>query len=379
MAKRTPKNSAPDPDRGVSIFINVSPQTSQVQAIARDPISTPNELPIPQDTKTEAASAKPATTSQETIDPRDHNTGIAPSSTELKDSVHPQSTEASPSIPPESTTNTDQQTLYPFIYKDAKKQKIEDIEIQSDLANVPLSKIHFSRIYGKDLTFHNVDFKYSIFDDCYLRNCKFIGCDFTGATFKSSNLRGTHFSGCAFRYSSWEKTIVDEDILRDCLPPEENIANDLVRSLRVNFAQIGNYTAVNKAASIEVTLTRIHYYKAAYSGETYYRNKYSGLNRFSVILQHCKLKFLDALWGNGESIYKILISILVVLSTATLIQHVITPSITISEVAGSIVSVFWGISTSHKVDWIIVLSLVILRLFFFGLFMAVVVKRLARR
>ena len=126
------------------------------------------------------------------------------------------------------------------------------------------------------MAFFDVSFKQCDFANCYFRNCRFIRCNFTGATIKESNFRGSQFEECNFRYTSWEKTILDEHFLDTCLPSEENLARDLARSLRVNFSQIGNYDAVNKAASIEVSLTGQHLYNAAYSRQSYYRSKYKG-------------------------------------------------------------------------------------------------------
>ena len=154
-----------------------------------------------------------------------------------------------------------------------------------------------------------MSFKQSEISDCYFRNCRFIRCDFTGANISRSNFRGAQYEECKFQYSTWEHTQLDEEFLYNCLPSEENLARDLVRSLRVNFGHIGNYAAVNRAASIEVALTGQHLYHAAYSKQSYYRSKYKGWDRVTHIIRHARWKALDLLWGNGESIFRILISI----------------------------------------------------------------------
>ena len=202
--------------------------------------------------------------------------------------------------------------------RDNKKPRIEDAEFTDDLSDDDFTRHDLVRVFAVKKVFTKVSFKQSNFVGCYFRNCRFIGCDFTGAFVKESNLRGSQFENCTFRYTSWEKSHLDDDFLDHCLPSEENLARDLVRSLRVNFADIGNYEAVNRAASIEVHLTGRHLYKAAYSNESYYRSKYKGWQRISHAAQHVRWKALDLLWGNGESIVRILISSLLAISAVSI-------------------------------------------------------------
>lgn len=139
-----------------------------------------------------------------------------------------------------------------------KKAIIENKEFLGEVRGENLSLTELTRVYAVGVTFVDVNFKQSNFSLCYFRNCRFIKCDFPGAHISESNFRGSQFEECDFRYTTWEKTFLDEHFLDTCLPSEENLARDLVRSLRVNFSQIGNYEAVNKAASIEVSLTGQH-------------------------------------------------------------------------------------------------------------------------
>jgi len=145
-------------------------------------------------------------------------------------------------------------------YRDNKKIKLEDVEFTTDISNEDFSRHDFVRVFAVGRVFTKISFKQVNFSTCYFRNCRFIGCDFTGAFVKETNLRGSQFENCTFRYVAWEKSQLDDDFLDCCLPSEENLARDLVRSLRVNFSEIGNYEAVNRAASIEVDLTGKHTY-----------------------------------------------------------------------------------------------------------------------
>jgi uncharacterized protein YjbI with pentapeptide repeats len=106
----------------------------------------------------------------------------------------------------------------------------------------------FVRLVAKEKRFTKVDFKKSIFDTCYLRNCKFDSCDFTGCRFVATNLHGSTFSGCKFDYSTFERTLVDADILSTECPGYENlkwgvrpyVANELPATWRRRVCQQGH-------------------------------------------------------------------------------------------------------------------------------------------
>lgn len=260
-----------------------------------------------------------------------------------------------------------------------KKAVIENKEFLGEVRDENLSLKELTRVFAVDVTFLNVSFKQSVFSLCYFRNCRFIRCDFTGANIKESNLRGSQFEECNFKYTTWEKTFLDEHFLDTCLPSEENLARDLVRSLRVNFSQIGNYEAVNKAASIEVSLAGQHLYHAAYSRQSYYRAKYKGWSRLAYAIAHVRWKALDLIWGNGESIVRVAVSGLAVILIASLLLmggHSQTP---FQEAFWTAFCNFWGIQTATNIPNAYVVTLTIIRFVLFGLFMAILIKRLSRR
>ncbi len=263
--------------------------------------------------------------------------------------------------------------------KEHIKRQIKDQEIEHDVEGEDCTHHEFTRVYAIQKTFNKVTFKQCNLLSCYFRNCRFIDCDFIGAIFKETNLIGSQFVNCNLKYTFWDKTIVDEAILGSCLPPEENLARDLVRSLRVNFAQIGNFQAVNKAAAIEVKLTGKHLFNAAYSKQGYYRKKYTGLARLRMCLEHAKWKVLDLLWGNGESLLRVMIWGIVTMLAFAIIFLLKYPERTFWENVGSAVSVFWGVKAQHDVSAAFAVPATILRFFLFGLFMAILIKRLSRR
>jgi hypothetical protein len=167
--------------------------------------------------------------------------------------------------------------------------------------------------------------------------------------------------------------------LDSCLPSEVNLARDLVRTLRVNFAHIGNYTAVNKAASIEVALTGQHLFNAAYSKQSYYRSKYKGWNRVAHGAGHLQWKSLDLLWGNGESFFRVLVCGLSLIFAWSAFLAWKSPQFSWPESLSVVIRSFWGVSTTPPVpEWHLV-ALTALRFILVGLFMAILIKRLARR
>lgn len=260
-----------------------------------------------------------------------------------------------------------------------KRDIIENKEFRGEVRGEDLSRKEFSRVYAVDVAFLDVSFKQCDFSRCYFRNCRFIRCDFTGANIKESNLRGSQFEECNFRYTSWEKTFLDEHFLDTCLPSGENLARDLARSLRVNFSQIGNYEAVNKAASIEVSLTGQHLYNAAYSLQSYYRAKYKGWSRVVHAMGHARWKALDLLWGNGESIVRIATTSSVVIVVAALLLMRGDSQLLFSDAIWTTFSLFWGVVGGMKLPDFYVPVLTIIRFVLLGLFMAILVKRLSRR
>lgn len=262
----------------------------------------------------------------------------------------------------------------PLVKTSVKDQEIEHVADKEDF-----TQHEFVRVYAVKKVFKDVVFKQSNILSCYFRNCRFIDCDFTGVLFKESNFIGSQFENCKFHYTFWDKTIVDEAILNTCLPPEENLARDLVRALRVNFAQIGNYDAVNKAAAIEVKLTGKHLFNAAYSKQGYYRKKYKDWDRVQMCFRHASWKALDLLWGNGESLLRVavwgFVVILVVAASIFFKYQDIDPW----DSLGNAVSVFWGVKPSRDVPQGLVVFATVVRFLLFGLFMAILVKRLSRR
>jgi hypothetical protein len=263
------------------------------------------------------------------------------------------------------------------------REKISDKKIDSPISDYKYINKLFERLVALNVEFNTVDFRYCIFDAAYLRNCSFKDCDFTGCRFNNSNLAGCSFEGCTFDYASFDKTHVDNDILDVGCPGPENLKLKFARSLRMNYQQIGDAKSVNKAISIELQATEDHLHKAWRSKESYYRNKYKGLDRVKIFGEWLEFKLLDLIWGNGESTLKLFCSVLVVLLFITGI-HLIgfgDPSLVESYIDAFVISpqVFLGILKLPEYPTYYITIIFLIRLVMFGFFMSIIIKRLNRR
>ena len=159
--------------------------------------------------------------------------------------------------------------------------------------------------------------------------------------------------------------------------PRRLDALELARSLKSNYAQLGDADGVNAAIAAELQATRVHRHKAAWSKESYYRSKYTATKRVGAVFSHASFVLLDWLWGNGESIAKVLRAILTVQALLILllwfrgqpIGSALLEAPQLSLGLGELRSTFPGLAALAT----------LLRFFFLGLFISVIVRRFGRR
>lgn len=262
---------------------------------------------------------------------------------------------------------------------DSKRVTEIDKKFDNDVDNIKFINYLFVRLVAKNKKFTKVDFKYSIFDSCYLRGCNFDSCDFTGCRFIGTNLLGAKFSGCTFDYSTFENTEVDSYILDTECPGHENLKRRFARTLRMNYQQLGDAKSVNKAIEVELQATEIHLYKTWHSNESYYRKKYKGWNRVKAFVQWISFKFLDFIWGNGESLWKLLRATLILFALMTIFDvfqfrdpHLIGSYIQSFFDAPQI---FLGTLSPSNYSSIYLTVILFIRLVAFGFFMSIIIKR----
>ncbi len=259
------------------------------------------------------------------------------------------------------------------------------------IENFQFENYLFVRAIATDFIFRNINFSKTIFDGCYLKDCRFIRCTFEGAKFMNCNLQGAYYEDCNFNYVIFEKTFVDDEIF-GCAPKKDNLKYKFARSLKLNYASIGDYVRASKAVTIELEATKSHLKDSWISGDEWYKKKYGGLQRkLYQFWKWTKVSILDFVWGNGESLWR-LIRFNFCIFLALTFYHVLEKSISnIWDILPlffiEIPANYLGIPIIAKCGanlfeyypgWLNLL-LVISRMICFGLLMSIIIKKYNRR
>jgi Pentapeptide repeats (9 copies) len=268
------------------------------------------------------------------------------------------------------------------MFVDNKRTIETDKRINEDIACQAFSSYLFTRLGAKARYFKKVDFRYSIFDRCYLRKCVFDSCDFTGAQFINSNFLESSFIGCKFDYCSFEKTTIESEILDNCCPPFENLKLRFARSLRINYQQLGDTDSANKAIKVELKATELRLHKSWRSNESYYRLKYAGWRRVRAYLDWFQFKMLDFIWGNGESATKLIRTVLIFIIAVAVIDFSFWEQHKGEDLLTALLSapaIFLGTLSPDRYSksWLAVVTF--FRLTSLALFMSIIIKRFNRR
>jgi hypothetical protein len=195
-------------------------------------------------------------------------------------------------------------------------------------------------------------------------------------------MRGSSFQGCVFDYALFERTYIEHYILDDQCPSTENRIQIFARSLRLNFQQIGDKLGENKAIKVELDATKVHFKKACFSKESYYRNKYKGFVRAKEILSYLKFTILEKLLGNMESIPILFRNIFVILATITAIDFIKfnKNKYSVSEIFINNINLFIdGKSNPSDYPLFIVNFIILTKLLSIGCILSVLIKMSARR
>lgn len=267
--------------------------------------------------------------------------------------------------------------------KESSRRAETDKWVNSNLEDSKLCNVVFLRLIAKDKMFTNVDFSFSFFDNCYMRNCKFEGCNFTGTKFKECNLNNSRFNNCKFEYAVFDKTFVEPDILDMNCPGHENLKLRFARTLRINYQQLGDARSANKAISVELAASEEHLKKAAFGNDRYYRDKYRGANRALAVWHFFEFKFFDYVWGNGENFIKLIrflaLMMLVILLSELCCFRTITSIPDILSTLYDVPAIFLGVKVGLDRPSLYVSSIALTRLLLMGLFLSVIIRRFSRR
>jgi len=270
-----------------------------------------------------------------------------------------------------------------LMLEESGKTEEKDKKVASDIADENFQNRLFTRLVAKSRRFERVDFNYSTFDAAYLRKCVFDSCTFVGCRFIGCNLHGSTFTGCKFDYVTFERTLVDfEDIVNNA-PAVENLQLRFARTLRMNFQQLGDAVAVNKAIALELKATEVHLRKSWCSTESYYRHKYKGLKRFFAFAQWSEFRLLDFLWGNGESTFNLCRSLGILIICVAIVDLLVTGQllngVAYFEAFLKSPQLLLGTTYPEYYSKGYLAFLVLLRLIAIALFLSVLIKRFNRR
>lgn len=268
--------------------------------------------------------------------------------------------------------------------KKGNREVVTDFYVANDVNGENFPYRVFVRLNAKKVKFTKVSFQHCIFEGCYFNGCVFDSCDFTGCRFIGSNLHLSAFSGCKFEYATFERSHLEDDILLSEAPREENLKMRFARSLRMNYQQIGDAKAVNKAISVELEATSVYLYKSWRSQESYYKQKYPGLIKSGVqFLKWVDFWILDFLWGNGESIVKLMRTIAIGLIAIGIYDTATNGNaLNVGDYWSSLKNapaVFLGVSNPQNFSVLALSTIAGARLVTVALLTALLVKRFSRR
>lgn len=290
-------------------------------------------------------------------------------------------------VPPEKKAfiSSGREELKDYMFYTDKAPKIIGRNKYYYIEHLIYSNKLFIRAVATKFLFDSIDFSKTIFENCYLRDCRFISCNFEGAKFIGCNLNNSYFENCNFDYATFEKSFIDEEIL-ECAPKNENLKYKFARSLRLNYASLGDNIAVSKAIKVEIAATKKHLLDSWSSGDEWHQKKYGGLKKRTIqFIKWIKFSLLDFLWGNGESLWKLVKSNLYLFFFLTLWDMFLNQKYSISELLITftvrIPSKYFGLNVIelNYYPQFLEMSLIVIRLISFGLFMSILVKKYNKR
>lgn len=155
------------------------------------------------------------------------------------------------------------------------------------------------------------------------------------------------------------------------------------RSLRMNFQQVGDAKAVNEAITQELDATARYLLESWRSEDEYHRKKYPRLLRVRQFLAWVEFWVLHFIWGNGESISKLLRTIIIVMMIIAIYDaNASSGSATILDYWESLKAapaIFFGTLSRQSHTIAAASTIVATRLIALSLLTALLVKRFGRR
>lgn len=197
-------------------------------------------------------------------------------------------------------------------------------------------------VSGKKIQYTEVNFSFAVLVRGYFHHANFVNCKFIGTRFTDCNFRNASFSDCDFRYADFTGTRIPTDEMLRNLPDEPNIRREFLQILRKNAISLGDVASSRRFVLAEIDAKKEHYRRAWRQDETYYKKKYSGFRKLTLIgAQRVGLWIDSFLWGHGERLWKIAISVPVLLIISAAISTIYWSSGQSDPKLSSLIAKFW--------------------------------------
>lgn len=169
----------------------------------------------------------------------------------------------------------------------------------------------FANIGFRESNIKNSDLSHNVFIDCYFKKTTICNVDFTGSKFINCQFDNADIKHSDFIYSNFENCCIEYDTMFTNLPTEFNLREKLCRNLSFECLKAGLDKDYKKYFFEERKSREKHYYETfRLEPKSYYKSKttYQKISAFSKYIQS---KLSKRLWGYGESIYQLLLSMII--------------------------------------------------------------------
>jgi len=189
---------------------------------------------------------------------------------------------------------------------------------EQTFTGVVLDRCLFRQIGLKRVTFRDGSIQHGRFLDAYLRHTTFEGVDLTGTRFENCNLRHASFDRCKMWYVQFHRCDLDYSSLLENLPVEVNLRRQLLRSLRLNAAEMGETPTADRLLLMEMQAERAEAWSTVTGSTKYFSDNFTRGDRLTAFwgfVVHCLQR---AIWGYGVRIRNLLVTgvVFILLSAA---------------------------------------------------------------
>jgi hypothetical protein len=187
------------------------------------------------------------------------------------------------------------------------------------------------KLDGRELTklkYEHCVFVNISFMECNLSSGNFLDCFFIACYFKKAHISATYFTGCrfidcrfprirlsscAFRYSTFQECVMPYEEIADNLPSEQNLREDLCRSLYNEAKNLGMWSQARKYRLEELRSYENNLLNIVKAQSAWYKEHYDGLQRVEAFIKYCICVLNRLLWGHGEKVRSLAINYVILM------------------------------------------------------------------